>query len=159
MTQAKQRNPNIKLYGLPWTFPAWVGNNTWNPYAYPNLTAGYIVKWVEGAKTVYNLDIDYIGIWNERSYNITYIETLRAALDAAGFDNTMIIASDRDWTIAQDILDNPTLAAAVYAIGARMAWLACCDERRRTLPGCRDHAASAADGQAAVGERGHGDVQ
>jgi hypothetical protein len=60
MTQAKQRNPNIKLYGLPWTFPAWVGNGTGNPYAFPQLTADYIVKWVDGAKTVYGLDIDYV---------------------------------------------------------------------------------------------------
>lgn len=60
MTEAKKRNPNIKLYGLPWAFPAWVGGATGNPYAYPNLTAGYIVKWVEGAKSVYNLDIDYV---------------------------------------------------------------------------------------------------
>ena len=62
MTQAKQRNPNIKLYGLPWAFPAWVGNGTGNPYAFPQLTAEYIVKWVDGAKTVYGLDIDYV-VW------------------------------------------------------------------------------------------------
>ena len=62
MTEAKKRNPNIKLYGLPWAFPAWVGNGTGNPYAYPELTADYIVKWVDGAKTVYDLDIDYV-VW------------------------------------------------------------------------------------------------
>ena len=60
MSEAKKRNPDIKLYGLPWAFPAWVGNGTGNPYAYPNMTADYVVKWVDGAKTVYNLDIDYV---------------------------------------------------------------------------------------------------
>ena len=60
MTEAKKRNPNIKLYGLPWAFPAWVGNGTGNPYAFPDLTSEYIVKWVDGAKTVYDLDIDYV---------------------------------------------------------------------------------------------------
>jgi galactosylceramidase len=60
MTEAKKRNPDIKLYGLPWAFPAWVGNGTGNPYAYPELTAEYIVKWVDGAKQVYGLDIDYV---------------------------------------------------------------------------------------------------
>ena len=117
MTQAKQRNPDIKLYGLPWAFPAWVGNGTGNPYAFPNLTASYIVKWVEGAQSVYNLTIDYVGIWNERSYSIEYIETLRAALDDAGFANTAIVAADSDWGIASDILDNPQFAAAVDTIG------------------------------------------
>lgn len=57
------------------------------------------------------------GIWNERSYNITYIETLRASLDAAGFTDTMIVAPDSNWGIAQDILDDPALAASVWGIG------------------------------------------
>ncbi len=38
---------------------------TGNPYAYPNLTADYVTKWVAGAQSVYNLTIDYVGIWNE----------------------------------------------------------------------------------------------
>jgi galactosylceramidase len=58
MPQASQRNPKIKLYGLPWAFPAWVGGSTGNPYAYPNLTADYVTKWVQGAKSVYNLTVD-----------------------------------------------------------------------------------------------------
>ncbi len=61
MTEAKARNPDIKLYGLPWAFPAWVGNGTGNPYAFPDMTADYVVKWVEGAQSVYNLNIDYVG--------------------------------------------------------------------------------------------------
>jgi len=28
----------------------------------PNRTADYIVRWVAGAKNVYNLDIDYVGV-------------------------------------------------------------------------------------------------
>ena len=60
MSQAKQRNPNIKLYGLPWAFPAWVGNFTGNPYNNLNTTADYVIKWIEGAKYVYGLDIDYV---------------------------------------------------------------------------------------------------
>jgi hypothetical protein len=60
MTEAKKRNPDIKLYGLPWAFPAWVGGATGNPFSYPNQTAGYIVKWVQGAHAQYNLTIDYV---------------------------------------------------------------------------------------------------
>lgn len=61
MTEAKRRNPNIRLYGLPWAYPAWVAGDTRSPYSYPEVTAGYIVKWLQGAKSVYGLDIDYIG--------------------------------------------------------------------------------------------------
>eukprot|EP00118_Oscarella_pearsei_P009364 m.53915 g.53915 ORF g.53915 m.53915 type:complete len:115 (+) comp34288_c0_seq11:559-903(+) len=75
MVEAKKRNPAIKLYGLPWAFPSWVGNNSNSPYQFPNLTATYILKWIQGAKREYNLDIDYIGIWNERKYDVNYIKT------------------------------------------------------------------------------------
>ena len=57
-----QRNPDIKLYGLPWTFPGWLGGKTLNPYSDPRHTADYIVRWVLGARDHYGLDIDYIGV-------------------------------------------------------------------------------------------------
>ncbi len=57
MQEAKRRNPAIKLYGLPWAFPGWVGTGD-NPYTHIELTASYVTKWVQGAKSVYNLDID-----------------------------------------------------------------------------------------------------
>ena len=60
MTEAKKRNADIKLYGLPWAFPAWVGNGTGNPFAVPDLTASYVINWVKGAQSEYNLTIDYV---------------------------------------------------------------------------------------------------
>ena len=126
MVEAKKRNPGIKLYGLSWAFPQWVtctpgtlsncsGND---PYPYPEQLATYITKWVSGAKNTYNLDIDFIGSWNERAYNIPYLKTLRATLDASGFNNTLIVAPDSGWSIAKDILADPELAASVHGIGA-----------------------------------------
>ena len=44
-----------------------------NPYAYPNVTARYIVNWVEGAKKTHNLTIDFIGVnlqWKIYMYTI-----------------------------------------------------------------------------------------
>lgn len=77
MKEAKARNPAIKLYGLPWAFPQWVScapgtlvNCTNNPYSNPAQTAAYVTSFVEGAKNVYGYDIDYIGSWNERGYNV-----------------------------------------------------------------------------------------
>ena len=69
MQQAKARNPDIKLYGLPWAFPQWVScsdglsNCTNNPYSYPQKTADYVTSFVTGTKTVYGYDVDYIGSW------------------------------------------------------------------------------------------------
>ena len=51
----------------------WVGNDpvtgvpSGSPFTYPDETSRYIMEWLKGAKTQYDLDIDYIGIWNERS--------------------------------------------------------------------------------------------
>lgn len=57
-----QRNPDIKLYGLPWGFPAWLGNGTGSPYGDPSRLATYVINWVKGAKMVHGLHIDYIGV-------------------------------------------------------------------------------------------------
>ena len=39
-----------------------VGGGANSPYAHPDKTAGYIVKWIMGAKEHYNLTMDYIGV-------------------------------------------------------------------------------------------------
>lgn len=68
LQEAKARNPAIKTYGLPWAFPQWVSCNsgsldncTNSPYDRPQQTADYITSWVQGAKSVYGVDVDYIG--------------------------------------------------------------------------------------------------
>jgi len=109
-------------------YPQWVtcspgtlqncSDKTNDPYGYPEQLAMYVTKWVAGAKNTYGLDIDYIGSWNERAYNIPYLKQLRASLDAANFSNTKIIAPDSGWDIAHDILADPALASAVHGIGA-----------------------------------------
>ncbi|XP_013401026.1 galactocerebrosidase-like [Lingula anatina] len=118
MKEAKKRNPNIKLYGLPWVFPGWLGNGTFNPYAMREKLVYYITSWIKGAAKVHNLQIDYIGIWNERSYDIDYIKMLRKSLDNQGFSHTQIVAADGGWGIASDVLKDPDLANAVSILGA-----------------------------------------
>ncbi|RDD42717.1 Galactocerebrosidase [Trichoplax sp. H2] len=119
MVQAKKRNPNIKLYGLPWAFPGWVGKGTQDPYKYPLITAKYITKWLMGAKKYYNLTIDYVGIWNERPFNSNYIKELRKTLNENGLEKTKIVAADNHWNdIASAIQNDPELAAVVDIIGA-----------------------------------------
>ena len=118
LTEAKMRNPNIKVYGLAWAFPGWVGNGTGDPYKYPKLTADYIHKWVVGAQKYYNISVDYIGIWNERSYDITFVEVLKSVLaQDAVTTGIEIVAADGGWGVSNDILRNQSFAAAVDIIG------------------------------------------
>ncbi|XP_067099054.1 galactocerebrosidase isoform X2 [Osmerus mordax] len=118
MKEAKRRNPNITLIGLPWAFPGWVGNGKNWPYDFPDITASYVVSWIIGAKQYHDLDIDYVGIWNERNFDSKYIKVLRDMLDKVGLTDLGIIAADGDWGISKALGVDPYLNDAVEVIGA-----------------------------------------
>jgi hypothetical protein len=110
--QAKARNPNIKLYGLAWGAPGWIGNgNFWSTDM-----VNYLTSWLGCAKQ-HNLPIDYLGGWNERGYNVGWYENLRSSLNSSGNSGVKIVGADSDWTIANDINSNPAFASAISVIG------------------------------------------
>jgi Glycosyl hydrolase family 59/Ricin-type beta-trefoil lectin domain/Glycosyl hydrolase family 59 central domain len=113
MEQAKALNPNIKLYGLAWGAPGWIGGgNFWSTDM-----VNYLVSWLGCAKAD-GLTINYLGGWNERGYNISWYEQLRSTLNADGYSGVQIVGADSDWSIANDIDDNSAFANAVQVIGA-----------------------------------------
>ncbi|XP_070449763.1 galactocerebrosidase isoform X2 [Equus przewalskii] len=127
MKEAKKRNPNITLMGLPWSFPGWLGKGFNWPYVNLQLTAYYVVSWIVGAKYYHDLDIDYIGafrllvlqIWNERTFDSDYIKVLRRMLNYQGLQQVKIIASDNLWEpIAASMLLDPELLKVIDVIGA-----------------------------------------
>src|SRR5580700_3477379 len=112
MEQAKALNPAIKLYGLAWGAPGWIGGgNFWSTDM-----INYLVSWLNCAKS-HGLAINYLGGWNERGYNISWYEQLRSTLNADGYSSVQIVGADSDWSIASDIADNSTFASAVSIIG------------------------------------------
>lgn len=104
------------LYGFSWGFPRWVGEGGIRPWTH--ITIVYIMNWILGAKKYYNLDIDYIGIWNERSWDKGYMLALRAAIDAAGL-KTKFVGYNAFWDVCNDLAHNPQWTAAIDVIGAR----------------------------------------
>ena len=112
MEQAKALNPNIKLYGLAWGAPGWIGSTFWSTN-----TINYIVAWLNCAAS-HGLTINYLGGWNERGYNISWYEQLRSTLNTDGYSAVQIVGADSDWTIANDLVSNPTFAGAVQIVGA-----------------------------------------
>ena len=116
MVEAKRRNPNITLYGLSWEFPGWVGEGTKSPFT--NSTVQYTMKWILGAKKYYNLDIDYIGIWNERAWDKGYTVALKAAIVAAGLKTKIVGHDFFGDNGCNDMIRDPEWAAAVDVIGA-----------------------------------------
>ena len=123
MQEAKKRNPDIKLYGLPWAYPGWVGDDpvtgvsSGSPFAYPNETSRYIMEWIKGARDKYKLEIDYIGIWNERASDADYAQALRRTLDDAGFASTKVVAKDGGADICDTLKKDPAYAKTVDIIG------------------------------------------
>ncbi|WAR20909.1 GALC-like protein [Mya arenaria] len=123
MREAKKRNPNIKIYGLPWVFSGVVSKGqSDSPYTFPDRTVDYIIKWIKGAQDHHNITVDYIGEWNEQNYNITYLKLLRAGLDSAGFSHVRIVAADDfqaefETSLARDMLLDPELSASVDIFG------------------------------------------
>lgn len=115
MKEAKRRNPDIKLYGLSWAVPGWIGNGSF--YSGDD-NINYHIKWLEGAQSAHNLTIDYLGIWNERNYDAGWIIRLRQALDSSGHDHVTIVAADTSFGVCNDFVKNKTLADAIGIVGA-----------------------------------------
>jgi len=87
MKEAKNRNPKIQLYGLPWAWPGWLGiggdhdTPSKSPFTHVNKTANYTLNWLLGGKKVHGLDIDYVGLWNERSAPSDYVKAMQQHLN------------------------------------------------------------------------------
>jgi hypothetical protein len=117
--QAKQRNPNIKLYGLEWGAPGWF---TGGFYSQDNIN--YISAFLDGASSM-GFNFDYIGGWNESVANPStapirqWFINLRAALNV-NHANTKLIAYDdggTDWRVADDVANYSDFANAVDILG------------------------------------------
>ena len=117
MKEAKQRNPDIKLYGLSWGFPGWVAEGGDSPLT--NSTVSYITKWLVAARDMHNLTIDYIGVWNENAYSKDYILALHASLRANNLPALIVAADDccPAWNICDDLVKDSEFASAVARIG------------------------------------------
>ncbi|WP_084714244.1 RICIN domain-containing protein [Streptacidiphilus rugosus] len=112
MEQVKARNPGIKLYGLAWGAPGWIGGGSF----WSQDTVDYLLAWLGCAKS-HGLTIDYLGGWNERGFNASWYENLHAALAANGYA-TKIVGADSDWSIATSMRSDSALNAAVDIVGA-----------------------------------------
>jgi len=114
MKEAKRRNTAIKLDVLAWGAPAWIGNGRFYSEDMPD----YMLNFLMGAKRNHGLDIDYIGVWNERPYNVEYIKALHKKLIASGL-NTKISGADeiRSYYICRDMNRDPELYNAIDVVG------------------------------------------
>ena len=116
MEQAKARNPNIKLYGLEWGTPGWIGGGHRTVWTSQNIT--YLLSWL-GCARQHGLTIDYLGGWNEAGYDPSWYASLRQALDAHGYGAIKLVAADSyDWTnVAASMASDTAFRQAVGIVG------------------------------------------
>jgi hypothetical protein len=114
MQQAKARNPGIKLAGLAWGAPGWIGNGTF----WSTDMIDYYVSWLTCARDQHGLTIDYIGGWNERGHDKTWSRNFKSALVSRGFGNVKVVSDDTGWDVATDAVNDSAFAASVDVLGA-----------------------------------------
>jgi galactosylceramidase len=132
MTQARRRNPHLVLDGTIWSAPGWIGGRgarfagaAGDERFFSQDTADYYVTWLRGLRDVYGLNMDALGMRNEKGVNYDLVKAMRATLDANGFRKVRLHAFDNwpdEWKFdfVRDFDKDPQLAAAIGAIGAHV---------------------------------------
>jgi hypothetical protein len=62
-----------------------------NAFVNPAVTANYTLAWLLGAKRVHDLNIDYMGQWNERDAPKPYNDALRLAVNSSTLASTTTV--------------------------------------------------------------------
>jgi len=117
MKEAKKRNGSIFLDCLQWGSPGWIGDGKF--YSQDNID--YMIAFLSGAKKYHNLDINYIGIWNERMHDVEFVKNFRKGLNQSDLSQVKIVASDlcsgNQWKGADDMAVDNDFLDAVDIIG------------------------------------------
>eukprot|EP00039_Didymoeca_costata_P005498 m.81976 g.81976 ORF g.81976 m.81976 type:complete len:841 (+) comp12845_c0_seq2:72-2594(+) len=113
-SEAKKRNPNVRVVSLPWTFPYWV------PQGMGPERINYFTSFIKMAKSVWNVTVDYVGLQNEAGDPDSQdVINLRNGLDAAGLQHVLIQTPEtHDFNMAPRFADvNSTFVKSVGVIG------------------------------------------
>jgi galactosylceramidase len=115
--QAKTRNPSLTTDGVAWGCPGWVGGgNFWSTDM-----QNYYVKWIQGLKSTYGIDLDAIGCRNESGTNYTFPVQFKALLKSNNL-NTKLHGFDNwgagKWDFVNQFSSNTALANAIDALSA-----------------------------------------
>ncbi|MEQ4302968.1 discoidin domain-containing protein [Plantactinospora sp. B6F1] len=116
MSEARERNADIRFYGLPWGAPGWFDGGYWS-----GDRVEYLVTWLQCARQN-GFHIDYLGAANESGFNRDVYVELGRALDAAGFGDVQIVATDNHsppdyWFAAPQIAADAELDEAIDILG------------------------------------------
>ena len=117
MRAAKDRNPNMILEYLPWSFPGYL-----KPNIYTKESAEYFVTFLDVAKRDWGLDIDWVAAAENENYTDRdwLVNEVRPMLDARGYENVKIQGPDDnsgDWQIFEELEKDPEFDKVIEAVG------------------------------------------
>jgi len=133
MQQARKRNPALALDGTAWSAPGWIGERG---DLFPRMEGqgdarffspdmiDYYLKWLEGLKRTYGLELDAIGVRNEKGVSYGFAKAFRKALNARGFGKVKLHAFDNwpDWKLdfVRDMVTDRELRDSIDIISAHV---------------------------------------
>ncbi len=117
MKEAKNRNPDVILEYLPWSFPYYL-----KPNIFTKESAEYFVTFLDVAKKQWKLDIDWVAAAENENYTNRdwLVNEVRPLLDARGYSNVKIQGPDDnsgDWKIFDEFENDKAFNDVVEAVG------------------------------------------
>jgi len=129
--EAKKRNPALTLDAVAWSAPGWVGEagelfprvgGLGDDRFFSRDTITYYLRWLEGLRHVHGLELDAIGVRNEKGVSYGFAKALRKALNEGGFPAVRLHAFDNwpEWKLdfVADMLADEALRDSIDAISA-----------------------------------------
>jgi galactosylceramidase len=117
MKEAKNRNPDMILEYLPWSFPGFL-----KPNIFTKESAEYFVAFLDVAKRDWDLDIDWVAAAENENYTDRdwLVNHMRPMLDAKGYTNVKIQGPDDnsgDWKIFDELEKDSAFDKVIEAAG------------------------------------------
>ncbi|MBL1099279.1 galactosylceramidase [Streptomyces coffeae] len=111
--QAKARNPDIKIAALAWGAPGWIGGGKF----WSQDMIDYYMSWLGCAKK-HHLNIDYLGGWNERGWDVEWFKKLKSTLVEKGYRTRVVAAESFGWDAADAMAADSGFKDAVDIVGS-----------------------------------------
>ena len=116
MNEARKRNPDIQLQGLPWSYPGWISNR------FSQDAADWFTAFVQVAKQKYNMNINWLAasqneIGTDRNW---IVNQLRPTLNSHGFQNVKLQGPDVNdswWQIFDTFKTDSVYKRTLQAVG------------------------------------------
>ncbi|MFD2727627.1 glycoside hydrolase family 78 protein [Hyunsoonleella rubra] len=117
MKEARNRNPQVILEYLPWSFPYYL-----KPNIFTAESAEYFVSFLDVAKKQWDMDIDWVAAAENENYTDRdwLVNHVRPLLDSRGYKNVKIQGPDDnsgDWKIFNEFENDKAFDDVVEAVG------------------------------------------